>query len=64
MKCENLFIDVVPKDFSDKLPVSVFFTKGYPLNNDVVKVNMFFVPSDFYMTRKMNCFTLYKPSIL
>lgn len=61
---KNIFIDEIPEKFIDKLPVSVFYTQGYSLNHGNKKVNMFFAPSDFYMTKKMHCFNLYKPSII
>lgn len=56
-------IDEIPDVFKNSLPVSVCFVTGItmePYKNKQLK----FANSDFYNTRKMACYNLYKPSFL
>lgn len=59
----KILIDVIPKEFKDKLPVNVFFVKGQK-NTPIRNTDLVFVKSTFYSTNKMRCYNFYKPAFI
>lgn len=56
-------IDELPSSFKDCFPINVSFVEGIDIN-PMINEELKFVTSDFYNTKKMACYSFYKPSFL
>lgn len=55
-------IDIIPNEYRDKLPASVFFTEK---KNVITQLNeLHYAKSKLYNTDKMRCYLYYKPVFL